>query len=200
MKKIHDFYFQQARAEKYPARSVYKLMEIDRKHRLIKKELRVLDIGCAPGSWSLYILSRIKNGSVIGVDLKDQTRIHDPRFTFIKADIHDVHPDTLAAITKSRSPVYFDLITSDAAPNTTGNKFMDAQSSLRLVERVFQVADALLKEGGSVVAKILQGEDTPAFVDGLKNIYARVILFKPKSSRSESRELFILALQRGSNR
>jgi 23S rRNA (uridine2552-2'-O)-methyltransferase len=200
MKKIHDFYFQKAKAENYPSRSVYKLMEIDKKYHLIKKGLRVLDIGCAPGSWSLYMLSKIRNGSIIGVDRNNKIRINDPRFTFIKADIHDMNPAALASTSKSRGPIHFDLITSDAAPNTTGNKFMDSQKSLRLVERVFQFADALLKEGGTVVAKILQGEDTPAFMDGLKNFYVRVLVFKPKSSRSESKELFILALQREPNR
>ncbi len=200
MKKIHDFYFKKAKSENYPARSVYKLIEIDKKYRLIRKGLRVLDIGCTPGSWSLYMLSKIRNGSIIGVDLNNKIRISDPRFTFIKSDIQDMDPKAFTSISKSRDPVIFDLITSDALPNTTGNKFMDSQISLRLVERVFQVADDLLKEGGSVVAKILQGEDTPAFVDELKNFYARVLPFKPKSSRSESKELYILALQRGPNR
>jgi 23S rRNA (uridine2552-2'-O)-methyltransferase len=188
MKKIRDHYFKKAKEEKYLARSVYKLIEIDRKYRLLKRGCRVLDIGCAPGSWSQYILQRIGNGYVVGVDLAERVKVQDRRFSYVVADILD--SDTEKVLNQGAG---FDIITSDAAPKTTGNGFTDAQASLRIVERVFGIAGQSLKMGGTVIAKVLQGEDLKNLVDGLRYNYSAVSLFKPRSSRSESRELFIIA-------
>jgi 23S rRNA (uridine2552-2'-O)-methyltransferase len=190
MREIRDHYFKRAKEEHYLARSVYKLMEIDRKYGLLDRGVRVLDIGCAPGSWSQYILQRIGKGEVTGIDLVDRVAIRNERFTYMRADI--LSSEAEAAL----KPFRFDLVVSDAAPKTTGNGFSDAQVSLRLVERVFSLAGVLLKTGGSVAAKVFQGEDVKGFVDGLREEYARVSLFKPKGSRKESRELYIIAQKR----
>jgi 23S rRNA (uridine2552-2'-O)-methyltransferase len=190
MREIRDHYFKRAKEEHYLARSVYKLMEIDRKYRLLSRGARVLDIGCAPGSWSQYVLQQIGKGEVTGIDLVDGVAIRDERFTYVRADL--LSSEAEAALKLFR----FDLVVSDAAPKTTGNGFSDAQDSLRLVERVFILAGVLLKTGGSVVAKAFQGEDLKGFVDALRKDYARVSLFKPKSSRKESREVYIIAQER----
>jgi 23S rRNA (uridine2552-2'-O)-methyltransferase len=191
MKQIRDHYFKKAKREHYLARSVYKLAEIDHKYRIFSKGLRVLDIGCAPGSWSQYILQHIGEGSVVGMDLADGVAIGDSRFSYIQADLLEEN------IERTLSVQRYDVIVSDAAPKTTGNGFTDAQASLRLVERVFSLAESVLNNGGTAVAKVFQGEDLKGFVEGLKKRYRRVSLFKPKSSRAESRELFIIAQERG---
>lgn len=196
MGKHRDHYARMARAESYPARSVYKLMEMDRRYRLVRRNMRVLDAGCHPGSWSLYLLKQVGRGEVVGIDTRE-TKINDPRFTFIRGDLATMEPETLGR---------FDLVLSDAAPATTGDKFSDAQASLRLAQRVFEIAAACLKEGGTVVAKVFQGEDSGAFVRSLGTrargmsptayrgaAYRKVFTSKPAGSRKESREMYILA-------
>ena len=191
MRKIKDYYFKKAKQDKYPARSVYKLEEIDNKCRLIKKDIKILDIGCSPGSWSQFMLKKIGRGSILGIDINNSIRIEDTRFTFMPGNIFDIESARIQKYIQA-----FDLITSDAAPNTTGDSFIDSQKSLNIVKRVFQIARDTLKPGGSVVAKVFQGEDLKAFVGGLKEDFSRVILFKPKSSRKESREIFLIAITR----
>jgi 23S rRNA (uridine2552-2'-O)-methyltransferase len=191
MKQVQDQYFKRAKKEKYPARSVYKLQEIDEKYKIIKKGHTILDIGCAPGSWSQYILEKIGNGRLLGIDIATTVQISDPRFHFLKRDIFELRKGD---IEKYRSA--FDLITSDAAPSTTGNKFVDSQASLAIVKRVFQLADDILKPHGSIIAKIFQGEDVNAFINSEKINFSKILFFKPKSSRKESRELFIIAIDR----
>jgi 23S rRNA (uridine2552-2'-O)-methyltransferase len=191
MQKVQDHYFKKAKQEKYYARSVYKLEEIDKKYRLLKKGINVLDIGCSPGSWSQYILKKIGNGHISGIDINDSIRLRDSRFTFINCDIFDFDNSILNKEFKT-----FDIITSDAAPNTTGNKFADAAQSLDIVKKVFSIAENILQPGGTVVAKVFQGEDLKAFLVEIKNSFEKVTLFKPKSSRKESREIFIIAQNR----
>jgi 23S rRNA (uridine2552-2'-O)-methyltransferase len=199
MRKVRDHYAQKARHEQYHARSIYKLREIDQKFHLVGRARHVLDIGCAPGSWSQYILERAGNVYLTGVDLAPSVEIKDKGFRYIQADIlqHDFASSLVQYMRREGKTVFFDLILSDAAPKTTGDKFSDSQFSLRLVEAVFLLSASLLKEGGSVVAKIFQGEDLKDFVDSLKKQYARVDLFKPRSSRAESRELYIIAQNKG---
>ncbi len=205
MKKIKDYYYKKAKDEKYLARSVYKLIEIDQKYHLLRKGQTVLDVGCAPGSWSQYMLKKTVDGKVVGIDIDSNVRISDSRFSFINKDIHSVSAGTIAEKVQrgvkttaehAETPRLFDLIASDAAPKTTGNRFLDSQQSLMIVRRVFEVAQTLLKPRGSIVAKMFQGEDVADFIRELKPCYAEVHLFKPASSRSESREVFIIAIRR----
>ncbi len=189
MKNIRDHYAKKAQTEHYLARSVYKLIEMDEKFGIIKRGMSVLDLGCAPGSWTQYMLKKIGHGSIVGIDIAGTMEVHDNHFTFISADIHAL----TSADTGTRR---FDLITSDAMPHTTGNKFSDAQTSLNLVRSVFQLAQEALIPGGTVVAKVFQGEDLGDFIRTVKKEYGRVVLFKPRSSRKESREIFIIAFDR----
>ncbi len=192
MKKIKDFYYKKAKEESYAARSVYKLKEIDDKYHLIKKGQIIMDIGCAPGSWSQFVLKRFGNGTLVGIDITSNIKIKDPRFHFIQHDILKIDLKKIKEIAD-----YVDLILSDAAPFTTGDKFTDSQNSMRLVERVFNIADHILKIGGNVVAKVFQGEDLDPFIkEILKEKYQKIIRFKPKSSRKESKEIYILALNK----
>ena len=191
MQKVRDHYFKKAKQDKYPARSVYKLEEIDKKYRFFKKGIKVLDIGCSPGSWSQYMLKKIGNGSIVGIDISGNIRIHDNRFTFLQGDIFEIDLNLLKKQFKS-----FDIIASDAAPKTTGNKFSDSVQSLNIVSRVFSISENILAPGGAAVAKVFQGEDLKALIEEIKNSFEKVSLFKPKSSRKESREIFIIAQNR----
>ena len=191
MIEVKDHYYKKAKHERYLARSVYKLKEIDGRYRLTRRGMKVLDIGCAPGSWSQYLLERIGRGRVFGVDIADTPKIKDERFSYIKGDILSIDNDDL----RSAAGIV-DLVVRDACPNTTGNKFMDAQRSIEIVRRVFDISDAVLKAGGSVVAKVLTGEDVAKFVREIKKKYQSVRMCKPNASRKESRENFIVALSR----
>ena len=194
MKKIFDHYSKKAKEENYAARSVYKLIEIDQKYNIIKRGMKILDIGCSPGSWSQYILKRIGKGKLFGIDISNKitSRISskDKRFTFIKSDIFYLNIDLLKEKTGE-----LDLILSDISPNTTGDKFLDSQISLRMLEQVFKISDALLKPSKNVVAKVFQGEDLEGYIkDYIKSKYERILRFKPKSSRKESKEIYIIAI------
>lgn len=191
MKAVKDHYFNKAKQERYLARSVYKLKEIDSRYHLVKKGMKVLDMGCAPGSWSQYLLERVGPGTVFGIDMVDAPKISDSRFTYIKKDINSIDTDALMSNIGT-----VDLVVSDACPNTSGNKFMDAQKSMEIVRKVFGISDTVLKHGGSIIAKVLMGEDVGEFVREMKQKFDSVRLAKPKSSRKESRETFIVALFR----
>ncbi len=192
MRKEQDYYFHKAKKENYPARSVYKLEEAQKKHKFLKQKQRVLDLGCHPGSWSLYAAKTIGSaGLVVGVDIQ-YTDIPTPKD---HAEIHwlcqDVYSDELIIELRKQWPGFHVLI-SDMAPATTGNRFADHQHSLRLVRRALELAGLLLHENGSFYCKVFQGEDFPAFVQECKPLFADVRVMKPQSSRTESREVFVL--------
>ena len=193
MRKEQDFYFNKAKKDNYPARSVYKLEEAQLKHKFLKKKQRILDLGCHPGSWCLYAAKVAgARGTVVGVDLqatdipgqKDHAEIHWL--------CYDVYSDELITLLRKQWPG-FHVLLSDMAPSTTGNRFSDHQHSLRLVRRALEIAGQLLHENGSLYCKVFQGEDFPAFIEECKQQFATVKVVKPQSSRKESREVFVLA-------
>jgi 23S rRNA (uridine2552-2'-O)-methyltransferase len=194
MKKVQDHYFHQAKKEGFVARSAFKLQEIDRKYRLFKAGQRVLDLGCCPGSWMQYISGKIgQKGRVLGIDIKTLELPLKPNMGFIRADIFDceVH---LAAQT---DPLY-DLICSDMAPNTTGIRDVDAERSVQLCEAALDIADRRLRVGGAVLVKVFQGGSQERLIIRLKSGFRTVNIIKPKSSRDESREVFVLGADRKS--
>lgn len=194
MKEVQDFYFKKAKKDGYPARSVYKLEEAQQKHRLLKKGDKVLDLGCQPGSWSMYAAQAVgPQGLVIGVDLnfgQIQTKGNSARFTFLHGDVMD---EGVRARIRELCPLY-DVLLSDMAPRTTGNKWADQQQSLALSRRVVEVAMELLKDGGNLYCKVFEGEDFKDFVDEVRVHFKTTKIVKPKSSRSESREVFVLGM------
>jgi 23S rRNA (uridine2552-2'-O)-methyltransferase len=185
-----DFWAQKAKREGYPARSVYKLMEIDKKFGLLKPASRVLDIGAAPGSWSLWALERLSGtGFLAAVDLQDLAmKPAFDNFLFIRGDLYDpaVRERLLAA-----GP--FSLVLSDAAPSTTGNRLVDQGASEAIVEAVIEYAEAALVPGGAMVAKIFQGGAEAAFLKRLRGRFAQAKGFKPEACRSESFETYLIA-------
>lgn len=194
MRKINDYYSRKAKKDKYPARSVYKLEEVQQKYKVIRRGDSVLDLGCYPGSWSLYA-SEIAGpkGIVVGVDLQQadkSARVGGAPIHWLCQDI--MEPELLTAVRKFRPA--FKVLISDLAPKTTGNRWADAQKSLQLVRHTLALAEDLLLSKGHYLCKVFQGEDFPQFVDDVKKRFAMVKVLKPKSSRIESREVFLLGM------
>jgi 23S rRNA (uridine2552-2'-O)-methyltransferase len=185
-----DHYARKARKEQYAARSVYKLAEIQKKHRIIKKGGRILDLGCAPGSWMQFAVEQTGTGGrVVGIDLKPVTLALPPNVEAITGDIDEVVRSGHPALSQP-----FDLVLSDMAPATIGHKHADAARSFMLCETALFVAEMVLKPGGNFVVKIFQGEDFKAFCDNVKARFDRMHIFKPQSSRKGSKEIFIIGL------
>lgn len=183
-----DHYTRKAQKERYPARSVYKLQEIQKKHRIIAKGGRVLDLGCAPGSWLLHAAELTgPSGRVVGVDLQAVT-ITLPAH----AEAHVGDLQALEADFWDKAGALFDVVLSDMAPATTGNKDVDAARSLNLCEAAFSVARERLSPGGAFVCKIFQGEDVKRFSDAVRSAFKTHKIYKPQSSRKASREIYII--------
>jgi 23S rRNA (uridine2552-2'-O)-methyltransferase len=185
-----DHYTRQAQKEHYPARSVFKLAEIQKKHRIIAPGDRVLDLGCAPGSWLLYAAQQTGPGGIlVGVDLTPVTVSMPANVRTIIGDIYE-----LRQTADQHFGSGFQVVLSDMAPSTTGDKSGDAARSFELCQAALAVADALLRTGGHFVCKIFQGEDFKIFSDQVKTRFDRMHIFKPQSSRKASREIFIIGL------
>ena len=200
--KKPDYWSLKAQKEGYPARSVYKLREMDEKFSLLPgiggagTPLKILDLGAAPGSWSLYVLRRMAGrGFLAAADLAPLSRQYDrglfegENFFFIQGDITDQEiQKTLAA----RGPYH--LVISDAAPATTGNRSVDTLRSLALVETVIRYAQTSLVPGGSLVAKVFQGEGAPEVLKGIRERFRTGKSFKPQACRGSSFETYYIGL------
>ncbi|MDH3346806.1 MAG: RlmE family RNA methyltransferase [Desulfobulbaceae bacterium] len=192
MKNVKDYYYKKAKKENYPARSVYKLEEAQKKYKFLKKGQRVLDLGCHPGSWCLYAASIVAaKGTVVGVDLQKTDQTAQKDHAEINWLCYDVYSEELINHLKKTWPG-FHVVLSDMAPRTTGNQYADHQHSLQLVRRVLEIAGMFLHPNGTVYCKVFQGEDFPAFVQEAKKLFQTVKVVKPDSSRRESREVFLL--------
>lgn len=186
-----DFWSKKAFAEGYPARSVYKLEQINNKFHILDNTASVLDLGAAPGSWTTYVLRFLgKNGTCVSVDLKElEPKIHDQRLHFFQSDMYD--KETLSTV-KTFAP--FDVVICDAAPSTTGNKLVDTARSESLVELAIYYATETLKQNGNFVVKIFQGEKQQFFLQKLRELFKTAKSFKPKASRSSSVETFLIGI------
>jgi len=194
VKEVQDFYFKKAKKEGYPARSVYKLEEAQQKYHLLKPGNKVLDLGCQPGSWSMYAAKAVgPGGLVVGVDLTSgaiQTKVNSAKFNFLHGDITDEL--MLDKVREIRGE--FDVIISDMAPRTTGNKWSDQQHSLILSRRVLEIALEMLAPQGNFYCKVFEGADFKEYFDTVRRYFKMTKVVKPKSSRNESREVFVLGM------
>ncbi len=194
MRKINDYYARKAKKEKYPARSIYKLEEVQQKYRFLRRGNSVLDLGCYPGSWSLYASEVVgPKGIVVGVDLQQAEQTARAGAAPIHWLCQDIMEPGLIPVLKKFRPA-FKVIISDLAPKTTGNRWVDAQNSLELVRTTLALAEQLLLNKGHYICKVFQGEDFPEFVRELKGRFGMVKVLKPRSSRIESREVFVLGM------
>ena len=186
-----DHYTQRAKDEKWLARSVYKLEEIDKKHKLIKKGSRVMDLGCYPGSWSQYVLKKVgKEGEVIGVDLLVPRNISDPNFKFLEGDIFRIEGEMLQETGE------IDLLLSDMAPRTTGNNITDCSRSLELAGKALEIALILLRKNRNFLCKVFEGEDFNEFKNRVLKYFEQVRLIRPMAVRKRSREIYLLGIKK----
>jgi len=191
-RRYEDHYGRLARRKGFPARSVFKLQEMQERFHLLRPGDRVLDLGASPGSWSQYCLQGIgPRGRLTAVDLKElRIRIPSPgSFRFVRADLFD--PALEATLQQAGA---YDLVLSDAAPETSGSHVVDTQGSLELAARAVELGVAVLRPGGNLVVKIFQGGEERQLLERLKGAFERARAFKPAASRSESREVYFLGL------
>ncbi len=194
MKNYRDYYFKRAKKEDYPARSVYKLKEMDKKFNLFKRGQKVLDLGASPGSWTKYAKERIgREGEVVAVDLNPLKIPLGNEIIFYQGDILN-RDEKLDEILKGKSP--FDIVMSDMAPKTTGIRITDQTRSLELAEMALEISREFLKKDGIFIVKIFNGPDVPDFQKMVRNFFKNLKTYKPKSSRSESKETYILGLRK----
>jgi 23S rRNA (uridine2552-2'-O)-methyltransferase len=193
-KYVSDHYARQAKKDDFPARSVYKLKEIQQKLQIIKPGDKVLDLGCAPGSWAKFAGELTGNqGLVIGIDLK-------PVFERFPSHVRVMTGDVIALSEMDVEGLSFAIgkgfhaVLSDMAPATTGRKDVDAARSYYLCQAAFTIAQKILEPGGSFVCKIFQGEDFNGFISEVAKGFERHKIFKPQSCRKESKEIYIIAL------
>ena len=186
-----DAFSRRAKEEGYPARSVYKLEEIDRRTRLLRPGQRVLDLGASPGSWAKYTAQKIgPTGRLLAVDLNPLTVVLPKWGEFRQGDALTLENDDLALFAP------YDVILSDMAPQTTGNRLGDQTRSFELFMRALAVAATLTRVGGSFVGKIFMGEDLPLAKAELKKHFANDRMIRPEGTRSVSYETFAIGFAR----
>ena len=186
-KQRRDIYVRQSKVDGYRARSAYKLIEIDEKFKIFKGRLNVIDIGAAPGSWSQYVAKVVKNGKIVSIDLKEMENIKNT--IQIKGDFTDMNIQDLI---KKKFNSYLDVVMSDMAVNTTGVKDLDSIQTGELCKDAMVFSKDVLSKKGVFVSKIFMGSTFNEIVALGKKIFNEVKVFKPKSSRKDSKESFIV--------
>ena len=186
-KQRRDIYVRQSKVDGYRARSAYKLIEIDEKFKIFKGGIFVLDIGAAPGSWSQYASKVVKNGKVISIDLKSIEKIKNT--IQIKGDFTD--PSIQKKI-KDYFNKDLDVVMSDMAVNTTGIKNLDAIQTGELCKEAMIFSKDVISQNGFFISKIFMGSTFNEIVALGKKIFKEVKVFKPQSSRKDSKESFII--------
>ena len=189
-----DFFTKKAHSEGYPARSVYKLEEINSTHRIIKPGDTVLDVGAAPGSWTLFTHRELikGKGKIISCDLNPLSL--DPVPPTVIEFTGDAFSKEIRAKLVDEGP--YDAIISDAAPMTTGNRIVDTSRSEYLAEQVVMLAEEQLKTHGNLVIKIFQGGGEQEILKRMRTIFKKAKAFKPKASRDDSFEIFLIGLDK----
>jgi len=186
-KQKRDIYVRQSQVDGYRARSAYKLIEIDEKFKILKNGISVIDLGASPGSWSQYIARTVKSGRLVSIDIKGMEEIENT--IQIKGDFTDLDSqEKIKSLFKSK----VDVVVSDMAVNTTGIKDIDAIYTGELAMEAMNFSKEMLVKEGRFVSKIFLGSSFNEIVALGKKLFKEVKVFKPKSSRKESKESFII--------
>ena len=186
-KQRRDIYVRKSKLEGYRSRAIYKLKEIDEKFKIVKNGINIVDLGSAPGSWSQYLSKKSKNSKILSIDLKEVKEIFN--VSHLIGDFLDENNQLkLTNFFKDK----LDLVVSDMAVNTTGNKDLDAISTGELSLNAMNFSIKNLKKNGSFVSKIFMGSTFNEIVENCKKNFKEVKIFKPPSSRKDSKESFII--------
>jgi len=187
--KSGDHFNKAAREEGYRARSVYKLTEVQKRFRPLKKGQTILDLGCAPGSWARYAKEMAGGkGTVVGIDLQHVPSL--PGVELIQGDAFEITPEELLAALGGPA----DVVLSDMAPNTTGDRFGDHVRQVEVARRALKLAVSVLKPGGSFICKVFDGEDAQPFMLEARAHFKQVKRLRPEAVRKNSVEFFLVAL------
>ncbi|MDO4643423.1 MAG: 23S rRNA (uridine(2552)-2'-O)-methyltransferase RlmE [Cardiobacteriaceae bacterium] len=191
---FNDIYVQKAQEEGYRSRAVYKLKEIQEKHRIIKPGMVVVELGAAPGGWSQYVAQCLRgSGRMIALDILPMDVL--PDVTFIQGDFRE--QDVLDALLAEVGDMSVDLVISDMAPNTTGVRSVDQAKSQYLVELALDFAQNRLTPGGDFLTKIFHGPGFDTLLRTMKELFLTVSTRKPEASRARSQETYLLARRFG---
>ena len=188
MRQVQDHWFREAKRLGYRSRAAFKLTEIDDKRKILKKGDTVLDAGAAPGSWCQVAAKRVgPGGRVVAVDLKRIDRHLMPdSVELVECDFNEFDPGSVGID-------LFDVLLSDMAPDTTGDPFGDHHRSIRLCNELLDRAAIWLRPGGNLVMKVFEGEAYRDLLDRTATLFEKSKGFKPKASRAESVEMFVVA-------
>ena len=184
---INDEFVKLANKENWRSRAVYKLKEIDEKYSLIKTNSNILDLGCSPGGWSQYASRKHKNINITAVDLLYMEKLEN--VNFVQSDIEDFGQKYL----KKGGFHKIDLVMSDIAPNISGIESADVAAVLHLAEIVTEIALSTLNDSGNLLIKLFQGKGTDEFLNEARKLFRTVRIIKPKASKTNSREIYMLA-------
>ncbi|MBI2083160.1 MAG: RlmE family RNA methyltransferase [Deltaproteobacteria bacterium] len=186
-----DFYYQKAKKLGLKSRAYFKLEDLNKKFRLLKPGIHVVDLGCAPGGWLQFIAQEIgPQGAIVGVDIEKMNSALPKNATFIQGDIQNESTANQLLAGLGRR---VDLLVSDLAPHLSGIKFQDQYRSYELAKQAFKLCHFVLREQGDFVAKIFPGEELEQFKTELKKAFLNVQLFIPPSTRKSSSEVYIVA-------
>lgn len=190
-RELHDHYFRQAKRDGYLSRAAYKLLEINERKSLLKSENRVLDCGCAPGSWIQVAIKKVGNqGTVVGIDLCPIDHLfHEKNVHLIQGDLRDIPCEQLLGYLQTGK---FDVVLSDMAPHTTGARPTDHHASVRLCHDVLDRCNELLDEDGNLVMKVFEGESYADLLGRTRTLFNKAKGFVPKASRNQSTEIYIV--------
>jgi 23S rRNA (uridine2552-2'-O)-methyltransferase len=191
--KVKDHYFNKAKQENYLARSIYKLEEIDQKYKVLKKGDLVVDFGYYPGSWIQYTSKVIgENGRVVGIDIQE---VNKKLSGVSNVRVYQKDIFNISDLSQLDVEDKFDVVLSDMAPSTTGVQSLDQIRSLNLVESVFGLLPQFLKVGGNFVIKVFDSQDAQNYLKDQKKRFSDFSYLKPKSTRSVSKEFFVIGKQ-----
>jgi 23S rRNA (uridine2552-2'-O)-methyltransferase len=188
---LNDPFVKEAKASGYRCRAAFKIIEIDQKYRVFRQNLKVVDLGSAPGGWSQVIVKKVGHGNVLAFDVRDMLPVAGVKFikkNFLSDDARDLVMSWLGA-------GGVDIIASDMAPNISGDRETDHRRTIELAWWALNFATTVLGKNGSFISKIFQGIEENEFISELKKYFGKVKYFKPKSSRKDSPEMYIIAQQ-----
>lgn len=185
-----DYFFHKAKEQNFAARSVFKLEEIDKRFRILRRGALVLDLGAAPGSWAQFTSKAIgPEGKILGIDLQ-KINLTLPNATFILGDVREKKEE----IEKFLEGKKFNIVLSDMAPRTTGIAITDQARSMELCQFALDQAKIWLGKRGHFVCKMFHSEDFEGFRDQIKEGFDKIEILRPKSTRKESREIFLIGI------